>query len=85
LELPQPQGLPNISRPWGAIVSLRARAELAAKLSQRAAFRHAVIVIPIELRGYTKIFAAVPPAKLLLAVPPATSTGAYGAYARPWR
>jgi solute:Na+ symporter, SSS family len=41
----------------------------------------AVIVIPIELGGYAKIFAAVPPAKLLLAVPPANSTGAYGAYA----
>jgi solute:Na+ symporter, SSS family len=38
-------------------------------------------VIPIELGSYAKIFAAVPPAKLLLAVPPATSTGAYGAYA----
>ena len=41
----------------------------------------AVIVIPIELGGFTKIFAAVPPAKLLLAVPPANSTGSYGAYA----
>jgi hypothetical protein len=28
-----------------------------------------------------KVFAAVPPARLLLAVPPAASTGAYGAYA----
>ena len=41
----------------------------------------AVIVIPIQLGGFDKIFAAVPPAKLLLAVPPANSTGAYGAYA----
>jgi SSS family solute:Na+ symporter len=40
-----------------------------------------VIVIRIELAGYAKIFAAVPPAKLLLAVPQATSTGAYDAYA----
>jgi len=41
----------------------------------------AVIVVPIELGGYGKIFAAVPPAKLLLAVPGANTTGAYGAYA----
>ncbi|HUB96023.1 MAG TPA: sodium:solute symporter [Stellaceae bacterium] len=41
----------------------------------------AVIVIPIQLGGYGKIFAAVPPAKLLLAVPGANTTGAYGAYA----
>jgi hypothetical protein len=38
----QPQGLPNISRPRGAGVSLRALAELAAELShQRPAVRHA--------------------------------------------
>jgi len=41
----------------------------------------AVIVIPIQLGGFGKIFAAVPHDKLLLAVPGANSTGAYGAYA----
>jgi solute:Na+ symporter, SSS family len=41
----------------------------------------AVIVIPIELGGFGKIFAAVPSAKVLLAAPTAHSTGAYGAYA----
>ena len=41
----------------------------------------AVIVIPIELGGFGKIFAAVPAQKLLLAVPGPHSTGAYGAYA----
>jgi SSS family solute:Na+ symporter len=41
----------------------------------------AVIVIPMQLGGVGKIFAAVPPAKLLLAVPGAHTTGAYGAYA----
>ena len=41
----------------------------------------AVIVIPIQLGGFAKIFAAVPPAKLLLAVPGANTTGAYGVYA----
>jgi SSS family solute:Na+ symporter len=41
----------------------------------------AVIVIPIQLGGFDKIFAAVPQAKLLLAVPPEHSTGAYGNYA----
>ena len=41
----------------------------------------AVIVIPIELGGFGKIFAAVPAAKLLLAAPPANSTGSYSAYA----
>lgn len=41
----------------------------------------AVIVIPIELGGFGKIFAAVPAAKLLLAVPGANTTGAYGSYA----
>ena len=41
----------------------------------------AVIVMPIELGGFGKIFAAVPPAKLLLAVPGANTTGAYGVYA----
>jgi solute:Na+ symporter, SSS family len=41
----------------------------------------AIIVIPIELGGFGKIFAAVPPAKVLLAVPGPNTTGAYGAYA----
>jgi SSS family solute:Na+ symporter len=41
----------------------------------------AVIVIPYQLGGFGKIFAAVPPAKLLLAVPQGNTTGAYGAYA----
>ena len=41
----------------------------------------AVVVIPIQLGGYGKIFAAVPSAKLLLAKPPAGSLGSYGAYA----
>ena len=41
----------------------------------------AVIIIPIELGGFGKIFAAVPPSKLLLAVPGPATTGAYGNYA----
>jgi solute:Na+ symporter, SSS family len=41
----------------------------------------AVIVVPLQLGGFGKIFAAVPPAKLLLAVPGAHTTGAYGYYA----
>jgi SSS family solute:Na+ symporter len=41
----------------------------------------AVIVIPIELGGFDKIFAAVPAPKLLLAVPGPDTTGAYSAYA----
>jgi SSS family solute:Na+ symporter len=41
----------------------------------------AVIAVPIQLGGFGKIFSAVPPAKLLLAAPPANSTGAYGIYA----
>ncbi len=40
----------------------------------------AVIVVPIELGGFGKIFAAVPPQKLLLAVPGAHTTGTYGVY-----
>jgi len=40
----------------------------------------AVIVVPIQLGGFGHIFAAVPPAKLLLAVPGANTTGAYGIY-----
>jgi solute:Na+ symporter, SSS family len=41
----------------------------------------AVIVIPIQLGGFAKIFAAVPTAKLLLASPGPNTTGAYGVYA----
>jgi solute:Na+ symporter, SSS family len=41
----------------------------------------AVIIIPVQLGGFGKIFAAVPHAKLLLATPPPNSTGAYSAYA----
>jgi solute:Na+ symporter, SSS family len=41
----------------------------------------AIIVIPIQLGGYDKIFAAVPAAKLLLAAPQGNTTGTYGAYA----
>ncbi len=41
----------------------------------------AIIVIPIELGGFGKIFAAVPAQKLLLAVPGPNTTGAYGSYA----
>ncbi|MDE2138250.1 MAG: sodium:solute symporter [Gammaproteobacteria bacterium] len=41
----------------------------------------AVIVIPMQLGGFGKIFAAVPHEKVLLAVPGAGTTGAYGAYA----
>lgn len=41
----------------------------------------AIIVIPIELGGFGKIFAAIPPQKLILAVPGPKSTGSYSAYA----
>ena len=41
----------------------------------------AVIVIPYQLGGFDKIFAAVPAQKVLLAVPGADTTGAYGSYA----
>ena len=41
----------------------------------------AVIVIPMQLGGFGKIFAAVPADKLLLAPPGANTTGAYSAYA----
>jgi solute:Na+ symporter, SSS family len=40
-----------------------------------------VVAVPVQLGGFGKIFASVPPDKLLLAVPGAHSTGAYGAYA----
>jgi SSS family solute:Na+ symporter len=41
----------------------------------------AVIVVPIELGGFGKIFAAVPASKLLLTPPGPHTTGAYGSYA----
>ena len=41
----------------------------------------AVVIVPIQLGGFGNIFAAVPPAKLLLAVPQGQTTGAYGTYA----
>ena len=41
----------------------------------------AVVVVPIQLGGFEKIFAAVPASKLLLSVPGDNTTGAYGAYA----
>jgi solute:Na+ symporter, SSS family len=41
----------------------------------------AIVAVPIAMGGYGKVFSAVPAAKLLLAVPPANSTGSYGAYA----
>jgi SSS family solute:Na+ symporter len=40
-----------------------------------------IIVIPIQLGGFAKIFSAVPEQKLLLAVPVPNTTGAYGTYA----
>jgi solute:Na+ symporter, SSS family len=41
----------------------------------------AIIVIPAQLGGFGKIFAAVPVQKLLLAVPGPNTTGSYSAYA----
>ncbi|MGO4668358.1 monocarboxylate uptake permease MctP [Bosea sp. 2RAB26] len=41
----------------------------------------AIIIIPIELGGFAKIFAAVPDTKVLLETPPPGSTGAYSTYA----
>lgn len=41
----------------------------------------AIVVIPMELGGFGAIFAKVPPAKLLLAKPPAGSLGSYSGYA----
>jgi SSS family solute:Na+ symporter len=41
----------------------------------------AVIWIPIQMGGFGNIFSKIPPAKLLLAVPGANTTGAYGVYA----
>jgi SSS family solute:Na+ symporter len=41
----------------------------------------AIVVIPIQLGGFAKIFAAVPAQKLLLAVPGPNTTGPYSGYA----
>jgi SSS family solute:Na+ symporter len=41
----------------------------------------AIIVVPIQLGGYGRVFAPVPAAKLLLAAPPAGSLGSFSAYA----
>src|SRR5437588_3826068 len=41
----------------------------------------AIIIIPIELGGYSQIFAAVPAQKLLLSVPQGQTTGMYTSYA----
>jgi len=41
----------------------------------------AVIVVPMQLGGFGKIFAAIPADKIILAAPGANSTGAYSAYA----
>jgi solute:Na+ symporter, SSS family len=41
----------------------------------------AIIVIPVQLGGFAKIFAAVPAQKLLLAVPGPHTTGSYSGYA----
>jgi len=41
----------------------------------------AIVVIPIQLGGFGKIFAAVPPQKLLLAAPAGGGWGSYGTYA----
>src|ERR1700694_5229105 len=40
-----------------------------------------VIVVPIELGGYAKMFAMIPPAKLLLTGPKSGNLGQYSAYA----
>ena len=41
----------------------------------------AIIIIPIQLGGFEKIFSAIPESKLLLAPPGPDTTGSYGAYA----
>jgi SSS family solute:Na+ symporter len=41
----------------------------------------ALVVVPIQLGGFGKIFGAVPASKLLLAVPGPHTAGAYGSYA----
>jgi SSS family solute:Na+ symporter len=40
-----------------------------------------IIIIPLQLGGFAKIFAAVPAEKLLLAIPGPDSTGSYSGYA----
>jgi SSS family solute:Na+ symporter len=40
-----------------------------------------IVIIPIELGGYTQIFASIPLQKLLLPVPQGNTTGAYTSYA----
>jgi SSS family solute:Na+ symporter len=40
-----------------------------------------IIVIPMKLGGFAKVFAAVPPQKLILSVPGPHSLGSYSAYA----
>jgi solute:Na+ symporter, SSS family len=40
-----------------------------------------IIAVPMQMGGFGNIFAKVPAAKLLLAVPGANTTGAYGVYA----
>src|SRR6266852_434217 len=40
-----------------------------------------VIIVPLQLGGYAKIFGAVPPQKLILPSPPPGSLGAYSTYA----
>jgi SSS family solute:Na+ symporter len=39
-----------------------------------------IIAVPIQLGGFGKVFAALPPAKVLLPVPEPHTTGAYGIY-----
>jgi solute:Na+ symporter, SSS family len=41
----------------------------------------AIVVVPIEIGGYGKLFASVPLQKLILAAPQGNSWGAYGSYA----
>ena len=41
----------------------------------------AIIMVPIHLGGYGKVFSPIPAAKLLLATPPAGSLGSFSAYA----
>jgi SSS family solute:Na+ symporter len=41
----------------------------------------AIIAVPVHLGGYGKVFSAIPPAKLLLAIPPTGSFGSFSAYA----
>jgi solute:Na+ symporter, SSS family len=41
----------------------------------------AIVVIPMQLGGFSKIFAAVPVQKLILAAPGPNTTGSYSAYA----